>query len=136
MVLVAAAVLSLVAAFIYSRTENQLMLSIASRGQSIAASRATLAAERKLAIYRVNYPPGLATLTPSLDYATAVAAGQVGDREFWNYDKAGYPDPGRLQRRRRPVVHPELAARPRRRGAALDGGGGLRLLRLHRRAPG
>jgi hypothetical protein len=90
-VLCAAAVLSLVAAFIYSRTENQLMMSIASRGQSIAASRATLAAERKLAIYRVNYPPALGTLAPSLNYAAAVAAAQVADLEFWNYDKGNYP---------------------------------------------
>ncbi|HEX4560633.1 MAG TPA: hypothetical protein VH113_02275, partial [Gemmatimonadales bacterium] len=60
-VLVAAAILSVIAAFIYSRTENQLVLSVASRGQSIAAARATLAAERKLAIYRSNYPAALTT---------------------------------------------------------------------------
>jgi len=90
-VLVAAAILSLIAAFIYNRTENQLILSVASRGQSIAASRATLAAERKLAIYRANYPGGLTTLTPTTDYATAMANGWTGDREFQNLDKIAWP---------------------------------------------
>ena len=90
-VLVAAAVLSLIAAFIYSRTENQLVLSVASRGQSIAAARATLAAERKLAIYRANYPAALTTVTPTTDYATAIANGWTGDREFQNLDKTAWP---------------------------------------------
>jgi hypothetical protein len=90
-VLVAAAVLSLIAAFIYSRTENQLLLSIASRGQSMAAARATLAAERKLAIYRANYPAGLTVLTATTDYATAIANGWTGDREFQNLDKVAWP---------------------------------------------
>jgi hypothetical protein len=90
-VLVAAAVLSLIAAFIYSRTENQLLLSVASRGQSIAAARATLAAERQLAIYRANYPPALTTLTPTTDYATAIANGWTGDRQIQNNAKLNWP---------------------------------------------
>ncbi len=90
-VLVAAAVLSLIAAFIYSRTENQLVLSVASRGQSIAAARATLAAERQLAIYRAAYPGSLTTLTPTTDYATAIANGWTGDRQIQNLDKAAWP---------------------------------------------
>ena len=92
-VLAAAAVLSLIAAFIYSRTEDQLVLSVASRGQSMAASRATLAAERKLAIYRAAYPVTLSTLQPVANYNTALTSlpQQVGDREFANYDKATYP---------------------------------------------
>ena len=90
-VLVAAAVLSLIAAFIYSRTENQLLLSVASRGQSMAAARATLAAERKLAIYRANYPAALTTLTPTTDYATAILNGWTGDRELQNLDKVAWP---------------------------------------------
>jgi hypothetical protein len=91
-VLAAAAVLSLIAAFIYSRTEDQLLLSVTSRGQSIASSRATLAGERKLAIYRVSYPGAtLGALIPQANYQAALAAGQVGDREFANYVKAAYP---------------------------------------------
>lgn len=90
-VLVAAAVLSLIAAFIYSRTENQLLLSVASRGQSIAAARATLAAERQLAVYRANYPPALTTLTPTTDYATAKLNGWTGDIRLQNLAKAGWP---------------------------------------------
>jgi hypothetical protein len=90
-VLVAAAVLSLIAAFIYSRTENQLVMSVASRGQSIAAARATLAAERQLAIYRANYPVALTTLTKTTDYATAVANGWTGDRQVQNLSKTGVP---------------------------------------------
>lgn len=90
-VLAAAAVLSLIAAFIYSRTENQLLLSVASRGQSIAGARATLAAERKLAIYRANYPGGLTALTPTTDYATAVVNGWTGDRELQNLDRVAWP---------------------------------------------
>jgi len=90
-VLVAAAVLSLIAAFIYTRTENQLVLSVASRGQSIAAARATLAAERQLAIYRANYPGALTVLTPTNNYATAVANGWTGDRQIQNLDKASWP---------------------------------------------
>ena len=90
-VLVAAAVLSLIAAFIYSRTENQLTLSVASRGQSIAAARATLAAERQLAIYRANYPTTLTTLTPTTDYATAITNGWTGDRQLQNLVKLNWP---------------------------------------------
>ncbi|HET9156250.1 MAG TPA: hypothetical protein VFN91_06260 [Myxococcaceae bacterium] len=90
-VLVAATLLSLIAAFIYTRTENQMLLSVASRGQSIAAARATLAAERQLAIYRANYPPGLTTLTATTNYATAVTNGWTGDRQMQNLDKTSWP---------------------------------------------
>lgn len=90
-VLLAAAVLSLIAAFIYSRTENQLVMSVASRGQSIAAARATLAAERQLAIYRANYPPSLTSLTATTDYATAKLNGWTGDRQIQNLAKATWP---------------------------------------------
>ena len=93
-VLAAAAVLSLIAAFVYSRTEDQLLLSVSSRGQSIAAARATLAAERKLAIYRAAYPgSALGGLVPVDSYDSALDAGtpQVGDREFANYDLTTYP---------------------------------------------
>src|SRR5262249_35118989 len=93
-VLAAAAVLSLIAAFVYSRTEDQLLLSVTSRGQSIAAARATLAAERKLAIYRAAYPSStLGGLVPVDSYDSAIDAGtpQVGDREFANYDHTTYP---------------------------------------------
>jgi len=87
-VLVAATVLSLIAAFIYNRTENQLVMSVASRGQSVASARATLAAERQLAIYKYNYPPALTTLTPTTDYATAIANGWTSDRQVQNLVKA------------------------------------------------
>src|SRR5262249_25620919 len=90
-VLVAATLLSLIAAFIYTRTENQLLLSVTSRGQSIAEARATLAAERQLAIYRVNYPAGLTTLTATTDYATAIANGWTGYRQVQNVDKFTWP---------------------------------------------
>ena len=93
-VLAAAAVLSIIAAFVYSRSEDQLLLSITSRGQSLAAARATLAAERKLAIYRANYPgTALSALVAVDSYASAIDAGtpQVADREFANYDKTTYP---------------------------------------------
>jgi|KBSMisStaDraftv2_1062788.scaffolds.fasta_scaffold367883_2 hypothetical protein len=90
-VLIAAAVLSLIAAFIYNRTENQLIMSVASRGQSIAAARATLAAERQLAIYRANYPAALTTLTSTTDYATAKLNGWTGDRQIQNLSKATWP---------------------------------------------
>jgi hypothetical protein len=96
-VLAAAAVLSLIAAFIYSRTEDQLLLSVTSRGQSMAAARATLAAERKLAIYRASYPgAALGGLTPVATYDAARGVNppgppQVGDREFTIYDRATYP---------------------------------------------
>src|SRR5262249_34310862 len=91
LVLVAAAVLSIIAAFIYRRTEDQLLMSVAARGQSLAAARATLAAERKLAIYRAAYPGGLTILTPAASYDTAADAGYVADREFQNLDKTTWP---------------------------------------------
>ncbi|MGZ6132645.1 MAG: hypothetical protein ACXWLF_11495 [Myxococcaceae bacterium] len=93
-VLAAAAVLSLIAAFIYSRTENQLLLSISMRGQSMASARATLSAERTLALLRgfrtTNAaPPGLTVLLPQTDYATAVTLGQTLPFGSANYDLSG-----------------------------------------------
>jgi len=81
-VLGAAAVLSLIAAFIYSRTENQLLLSISARGQSIAAARATLAAERTLAVYRApfGYPTAINNLAIVGSYAEAVS---TANAVFW-----------------------------------------------------
>ncbi|HTS82840.1 MAG TPA: hypothetical protein VMH40_19745 [Myxococcaceae bacterium] len=77
-ILAAIAVLAMIAAFIYSETEDQLLLSVAARGQSLAASRATLAAQRMLAVYRANYPTGaINALLPQVDYPTAVATGQA-----------------------------------------------------------
>lgn len=77
-ILAAVAVLALIAAFIYTQTEDQLLLSVASRGQSIAASRATLAAQRTLAIYRANYPgAAINALLPQATYQAAVLAGQT-----------------------------------------------------------
>lgn len=90
-VLVAATVLSLIAAFIYNRTENQLTMSVATRGQSVAAGRATLAAERQYAIYKINPPPGLTLLTPTTDYATALTNGWVGDLQIQNLTLAAWP---------------------------------------------
>ena len=75
-VLAAVAVLSVVAAFVHSETENQLVLTAALKGQSIAASRATLAAESYLAQYKANYPATTISLLPSFDsYADAVDGG-------------------------------------------------------------
>ncbi|HUM09507.1 MAG TPA: hypothetical protein VLT82_01005 [Myxococcaceae bacterium] len=77
-ILAAVAVLALIAAFIYSQTEDQLLLSVAARGQSLAASRATLAAQRTLAIYRSNYPTGaINALVPQATYQAAIAAAQT-----------------------------------------------------------
>jgi hypothetical protein len=90
-VLAAAAVLSLIAAFIYSRTENQLLVSISLRGQSMAAARATQAAERTLAIFRApTYAPNavLALLT-SNTYADAVTSGRIVSYGSANYDLPG-----------------------------------------------
>lgn len=75
-VLAAVAVLSVVAAFVHSQTENQLVLTSALKGQSVAASRATLAAEAYLAQYKANYPAGTINLLPSFSsYLDAVDAG-------------------------------------------------------------
>ena len=75
-VLAAVAVLSVVAAFVHSETENQLVLTSALKGQSMAASRATLAAEAYLAKYQANYPTSTLALLPSFDsYADAIDAG-------------------------------------------------------------
>lgn len=90
-VLAAAAVLSIIAAFIYSRTENQLMLSVSARGQSLAAARATNAAERTLALLRGfrttgSAPAGLSTLGPMTSYEEAITNGQVLSFGSANYD--------------------------------------------------
>jgi hypothetical protein len=90
-VLGAAAVLSLIAAFIYTRTEDQLLMSVAGRGQSIASSRATLAAERTLAVYRApfGYPTAVANLAVMRSYDEAVAAGAVVWTPAENYNISG-----------------------------------------------
>jgi hypothetical protein len=90
-VLAAAAVLSLIAAFIYSRTENQLLVSISVRGQSMAAARATLAAERTLAIFRspTYAPNAVLALVTSNTYADAVTSGQLVSYGSANYDLPG-----------------------------------------------
>jgi hypothetical protein len=90
-VLVAATLLSLIAAFIYTRTENQLVMSVASRGQSVAAARATLAAERQFAIYKINPPGPVTALTPTSDYPTALANGWVADLQIQNLTLAAWP---------------------------------------------
>jgi len=75
-VLAAVAVLSVVAAFVHSETESQLVLTSALKGQSVAAARATLAAQAYLAQYKANYPSSTINLLPSFSsYAAAVAAG-------------------------------------------------------------
>jgi hypothetical protein len=90
-VLTAVAVLSLIAAFIYSRTENQLLLSVAARGQSMAAARATYAAERTLAIFRSpGYAPtSVLSLPTNSDYPTAVSSGQIIQYGTANYNLPG-----------------------------------------------
>src|SRR5262249_44176013 len=98
-VLAAAAVLSLIAAFIYTRTEDQLILSVAAQGQTIASTRATLAAERKLALYRANYP--INVLNPLAAVPTYAQAQnplppippvpQIGDRELADYEAVALP---------------------------------------------
>jgi hypothetical protein len=75
-VLAAVAVLSVVAAFVHSETENQLVLTSALKGQSVAAARATLAAEAYLAQYKANYPTNTINLLPSFSsYAEALDGG-------------------------------------------------------------
>jgi len=75
-VLAAVAVLSVVAAFVHSQTENQLVMTTALKGQSVAASRATMAANAYLAQYKVNYPQASLSLLPSFSsYTDAVDAG-------------------------------------------------------------
>ncbi|HMK71787.1 MAG TPA: hypothetical protein VK454_00530 [Myxococcaceae bacterium] len=75
-VLAAVAVLSVVAAFVHSQTENQLIMTTALKGQSVAASRATLAANAYLAQYKVNYPQASLSLLPTFaSYTDAVDAG-------------------------------------------------------------
>lgn len=75
-VLAAVAVLSVVAAFVHTQTESQLVMTAALKGQAVAASRATLAAEAYLALYKANYPNASLALLPSFDnYADAMAGG-------------------------------------------------------------
>ena len=75
-VLAAVAVLSVVAAFVHAQTENQLIMTTALKGQSVASSRATLAANAYLAQYKVNYPQASINLLPTFaSYADAVDAG-------------------------------------------------------------
>ncbi len=75
-VLAAVAVLSVVAAFVHAESEGQLIMSSALKGQSVAASRATLAAEAYLATYKANYPTATLSLLPSFDtYADAIDGG-------------------------------------------------------------
>jgi hypothetical protein len=77
-VLAAVAVLSVVAAFVHSETENQLVMTAALKGQSVASSRATLAAEAYLAQYKSNYPSNTLNLLPTFDSYTDAADGGVG----------------------------------------------------------
>jgi hypothetical protein len=90
-VLAAAAVLSLIAAFIYSRTENQLLVSVALRGQSVASTRATLAAERTLAIFRApTYAPTTVLNLPTHNtYADAITFNDIVPYGSANYDLPG-----------------------------------------------
>jgi hypothetical protein len=75
-VLAAVAVLSVVAAFVHTETESQLVLTTSLKAQSVASSRATLGAEAYLAQYKANYPQATIGLLPSFDsYAAAIAAG-------------------------------------------------------------
>jgi len=75
-VLAAVAVLSIVAAFVHAQSERQLVLTSALKGQSMAAARATLAAEAYLAKYSANYPSSTLSLLPTFDtYLDAIDAG-------------------------------------------------------------
>jgi hypothetical protein len=77
-VLAAVAVLSVVAAFVHTETENQLVMTAALKGQSIASSRATLAAEAYLAQYKSNYPSATINLLPTFDNYTDALDGGPG----------------------------------------------------------
>jgi hypothetical protein len=77
-VLAAVAVLSVVAAFVHAETENQLVMTAALKGQSVAASRATLAAEAYLAQYKSNYPSNTLNLLPVFDSYTDAVDGGLG----------------------------------------------------------
>jgi hypothetical protein len=77
-VLAAVAVLSVVAAFVHSETENQLVMTAALKGQSLASSRATLAAEAYLAQYKSNYPQNTISLLPTFDSYTDAVDGGAG----------------------------------------------------------
>jgi hypothetical protein len=75
-VLAAVAVLSVVAAFVHSQSEAQLVMSATLKGQSLASTRSTLAAEAYLATYKANYPSNTIALLPSFDsYADALDGG-------------------------------------------------------------
>ncbi len=77
-VLAAVAVLSVVAAFVHSETENQLVMTTALKGQSVASSRATLAAEAYLAQYKSNYPSNTLNLLPTFDSYNDAIDGGIG----------------------------------------------------------
>jgi hypothetical protein len=75
-VLAAVAVLSVVAAFVHAESEGQLIMTSSLKGQAIASSRATLAAEAYLAQYKSNYPTATLALLPSFNsYADALDGG-------------------------------------------------------------
>jgi hypothetical protein len=75
-VLAAVAVLSVVAAFVHSESEAQLVMTSMLKGQSLASSRATLAAEAYIAQYKANYPSSTLSLLPTFDsYTDAVDGG-------------------------------------------------------------
>jgi hypothetical protein len=79
-VLAAVAVLSVLAAFVHTQTENQLVMTTALKGQSVAASRATLAANAYLAQYKVNYnniQASVSLLPTFASYTDAVAGGAL-----------------------------------------------------------
>jgi hypothetical protein len=77
-VLAAVAVLSVVAAFVHAESEGQLVMTSALKGQSLASSRATLAAEAYLAQYKANYPQNTINLLPSFDSYTDAQDGGAG----------------------------------------------------------
>jgi hypothetical protein len=93
-VLAAVAVLSVVAAFVHTETENQLVMTSALKGQSVAASRATLGAEAYLAKYKSNYPANTINLLPSFGSYTDAADGGLGSTlpdSLTDYSAGGSP---------------------------------------------
>jgi hypothetical protein len=77
-VLAAVAVLSVLAAFVHTQTQNQLVMTTALKGQSVAASRATLGAEAYLAQYKSNFPQASVSLLPTFSSYTDALDGGVG----------------------------------------------------------
>jgi hypothetical protein len=77
-VLAAVAVLSVVAAFVHSESESQLVVTAMLKGQSVASARATLAAEAYLAQYKANYPTSTLSLLPTFDSYTDAVDGGTG----------------------------------------------------------